>query len=106
MTGSAFDAPVQVRCMLIQNHTCIQERHHGMRQNVIHFDQWPDDTIELPCFTVFGRRMPNISNSPRTSLARSIVFFSNALRVLSKARMPWASRLFICTGLNQPVRST
>jgi hypothetical protein len=40
---------------------------------------------KLPCFTVLGRRGPKIFNSPRTSLAGSIVLLSSALRVLSKA---------------------
>lgn len=59
-----------------------------------------------PCFTVLGSRKPKIFSRPRTSVARLIVFFNNALRVLSEARTLCASRLFVCTELNEPVRRT
>ncbi len=51
-----------------------------------------DKTTRLaqqPCCTVLGRRRPKTFNSPCTSFAKSIVLFSNALRVLSKASHPF-----------------
>ena len=50
---------------------------------------------KLPCYTVLGRRSPKIFRRPRTSFARSIVLLSKALRQLSRARVPCASRLFM-----------
>ncbi|AUQ68360.1 hypothetical protein PhaeoP78_03543 (plasmid) [Phaeobacter inhibens] len=88
MANGPFDPRVQLQILLIQRPPCVEQRDKGMCQNIIHFDDRTHDTIKLPCETDLGRRMPNIFNNPRVSFARSIVFLSNALRMLSSARRP------------------
>jgi hypothetical protein len=55
LAGGAFDTPVQFQKVLIQNHTCIQQRHQGMRQNVIHLDHRPDNTVKTAVLHSLGQ---------------------------------------------------
>ncbi len=55
LTGNLLYAPVQPQILLIQRHPGIEQRHKGMSQNVIHFDDRRHDVIKAAMRDGFGQ---------------------------------------------------
>ena len=46
MASGPFDPSIKLPIVLIQGHPCVEQRHKGMRQNIIHFDHRTYDAIK------------------------------------------------------------
>ncbi len=96
---------IQLEIVLKEDRAGIKQWNDRMSENFIHLDHGPHEAVKAAVLHSSWQTNTEDLQQPRTSLAKSIVFFSKAFLVLSNARIPCASRLFMCTGLNQPVRS-
>ena len=93
--GGTFDTAVQFKKVLIQDQSRIEQRDNRMRQDFIHFNHRTDEAVKAAMLHCLGKTEAEDLQQPAHFIGEINCLVSNALRVLSKARTPCASRLFM-----------